>query len=195
MVNQTFTLWIAQAYRHGDNGLPKLVNHTRLPGARGIHNVGMSCTYILLDEVHRNRLEEYLCCFAYKWCSPRFFGYYRGVSNMSDSRTTSYQDQTAYRHRRMEQIWSMQVVGFLDENRSGGRVHGEDTQRTLAETANFGERFLVPLSNQEIPKPTMLIDHVACIHHGDFMINLFGIFHKESQECEVQDWRPLVQQY
>src|SRR6267378_7794969 len=60
----------------------------------------------------------------------------------SDSGTTSYQDQTAYNHRRMEQIWSMQVVGFLDENRSGERVHGEDTQRTLTETANFRERLL-----------------------------------------------------
>ena len=113
---------------------------------------------------------------------------------MSDSRTTSYQDQTAYHHRRMEQIWPMQVVGFLDENRSDERVHGEDTQRTLAETANFRERLLVPLGNQEIRKPTILIDHVVCIRKGDFVINLFGNFRQEGHERDFYESRRQVQQ-
>jgi len=113
-LNQTRRFWIAQTHRHGDNGLRELVDHARLPGARGIHNVGMSCIYVLFDEVYRNRLEEYLCCFTLEFRFPRIYGCCRSVNNTSDVRTTAYQDRTSQHRRMVEVIWLIQGVGFLE---------------------------------------------------------------------------------
>ena len=114
MVNQTRRFWIAQTQRHSDNRLPKLVNHMQLPGAQGIYNVGMLCIYILLDKVYQNRVEEYLCCMTLEFCCPRFHSCCQGVSNTSDMRTTTYQDQTSQHRQMLNVIWLIQGVGFLE---------------------------------------------------------------------------------
>jgi len=74
----------------------------------------MSCIYVLLEEVYRNRLEEYLCCITPEIFFPGLYGCCRGVNNTPDLRTTAYQNRTSHHLRMVKMIWLMEFVGFLE---------------------------------------------------------------------------------